>query len=143
MPVDKKNIHKGGLSFSKECERLGLEPTDELAKEFMMLSTHMWKLKHPGSKYSHLYERVPELREAIVIGRTFSHCGNCGKDASPHEKAHETVIGYGEHGPGCRTIYKYVTSDYSGEENKQACIRIRPDLEWIDMYPDIPPQRRG
>jgi hypothetical protein len=88
-------------------------------------------------KYDHIHEREPRLKEAIVIGRTFSHCGNCGRDADLHDRSHETVIGYGPHSPGCKIVYKYVTSDYSGDSIKVACQQLRPDLEWFDMYPQI------
>lgn len=98
------------------------------------------------SKYAHIHEREPRLKEAIIIGRTYSHCGNCGRDASPRDKTHETVIGYfaadlPEDDPqriGCGVEYKYVTSDYSGENQKEASMAMRPDLEWIDMYPPRP-----
>jgi hypothetical protein len=101
------------------------------------------------SKYRNLYERVPELAQAIVIGRSSSSCGACGRDANPHDKSHDVVVGYfaanlPEDSPeriGCHTEFEYVTSDYSGEDQKQACMEMRPDLEWIDMYPDSPARR--
>lgn len=49
----------------------------------------------------------------LIINRSDSRCGNCGKGASPHENAHLTILGYAEHNsPGCGEEWDSVESDY-------------------------------
>lgn len=68
--------------------------------------------------------------ETIVINHWDSKCLKCGKGATPDEKTHDTVLGYGvkEGEKGCGVEWKYKTSEYAGE------ISLRPDLVQIDYY---------
>jgi len=70
----------------------------------------------------------------LVINRTSSYCGNCGRGADPREKTHEKVIGYfpKDHlpEPGCHTRWVLVTSEY-GPEMEGPTLKMRPDLVWV------------
>lgn len=70
-------------------------------------------------------------KNTLIIDRWASYCGNCGKSTMPSDKTHKTIYGYGpENGSlGCGTTYLYVTSNYT--DSKEACLRVRPDLEWL------------
>ena len=74
---------------------------------------------------------VDEMDIAILyIDRSSSICGTCSEHCNPVEKSHETVLGYGGPTPGCGVQYTHVSSHYVGM--KEACLEMRPDLEWID-----------
>jgi hypothetical protein len=70
----------------------------------------------------------------LIINRTDSRCGACGKACDPREKRHATILGYGpDNGkPGCGAVWTHATSHYVGLGIEQAARRMRPDLEWID-----------
>jgi len=59
----------------------------------------------------------------LIINRSDSRCGNCGKSANPAEAKHDTVIGYNP-GPGCGQRWVLVDTDYLGLDPT----RTRPDL---------------
>lgn len=85
------------------------------------------------------YRKYPEsCAEALVIDRSASYCGNCGKDANPNQETHRDITGYNpEPGGGCGVRWKHVTSSYFGDNIEQAVRDMRPDLEWIEMFPEI------
>jgi hypothetical protein len=68
----------------------------------------------------------------ILVGSFSSHCNNCGKDTSPHEKTHAKVIGYVP-GEGCGVEFTHVASEYMGQE--ETVKAMRPDLEYVDYLP--------
>lgn len=78
----------------------------------------------------------------LVINRSDSICGGCERSADPMEAAHDTVFGWGPHGPGCGERYLYVDTDYMGIPELIIAIKeMRPDLEPVGMVanPMIPP----
>jgi hypothetical protein len=49
----------------------------------------------------------------IIINRSESRCGNCGKSAFMEEGGHYTIAGYKDNGlPGCGEEWDSVSSDY-------------------------------
>ncbi|QIQ63022.1 hypothetical protein SEA_MOAB_161 [Streptomyces phage Moab] len=49
----------------------------------------------------------------IIINRSESRCGNCGKGAFMEEQGHYTIAGYKDNGmPGCGEEWDSVSSDY-------------------------------
>lgn len=83
-------------------------------------------------------DRYPTLPDdTLVIDRTSSHCANCGGDADPSEKAHIHKIGYTP-GEGCGITWTKVSSSYIGQNQRESVQEMRPDLEWVDQYPDFP-----
>lgn len=81
--------------------------------------------------------KYPErAAKALVIDTSWSYCGACGRGAYPNQQAHIDVAGWRpKKGDGCGARWEYVTSNYAGENIKRACLEVRPDLEWMDMYP--------
>lgn len=68
----------------------------------------------------------------LIIGRSNSRCGTCGKGADPYQKFHVSVLQYSpDWVEGCGAKWDVVTSDYSGEEMRQAVVDMRPDLPFI------------
>lgn len=70
----------------------------------------------------------------LVINRSSSTCGDCGRGADPNEKSHKTIIEYSPDtgSKGCGAKWTKVSSDYSGKDNKRRTMEMRPDLEWVD-----------
>ena len=66
---------------------------------------------------------------ALIINRSDSRCGMCGKNADPHETEHRMERMRGE---GCGAPFTEMTSDYTGME--EACKRLRPDLPWKGLW---------
>jgi hypothetical protein len=68
---------------------------------------------------------------ALVINTWSSTCGACGKPADPHEKYHDTLLGYGpDNGePGCGVKWEFVDTDYVGGGVAEAAKGMRPDLK--------------
>ena len=49
----------------------------------------------------------------LIINRTDSKCGDCGKSANPDESGHYTILGYVDNGSsGCGKEWDSVSSDY-------------------------------
>ncbi len=69
------------------------------------------------------------MNHALIINLSDSKCGNCGKNANLHDKTHDWTYGY-QPGPGCGVRWVFMTSDYAGQDIKNACLRLRPDLVW-------------
>lgn len=67
----------------------------------------------------------------LIINRTDSKCGACGRGADPYAKSHDKVIGY-KPGPGCGATWTHVTSSYRGGGIEEATLEMRPDLDWFD-----------
>ena len=65
----------------------------------------------------------------IAINRSDSRCGGCNRNADPHESAH--VMEHME-GEGCGATYAFVTSDYTGFEDRVAA--MRPDLPFRALF---------
>lgn len=71
----------------------------------------------------------------LIINRTDSKCDECGRSCDPHEKSHETNLGWNDEiraQPGCGTTYTQVSSDYMGMD--ETVQRMRPDLEWVSVF---------
>lgn len=72
----------------------------------------------------------------LIINLSDSQCGNCGKPADPYETHHFSGNYKMTSRPApnpCGQEYKYLSSNYTGNSVKQACIEMRPDLEWIGI----------
>lgn len=74
--------------------------------------------------------------KVLVINRSDTVCGNCGKGATYQEKKHETILGYSKNYPskdGCGVEWTHVTSHYVGVPGLYERIQeLRPDLIFID-----------
>ena len=68
----------------------------------------------------------------LIINRSDSKCGNCGKPADPHESHHDTVRYWQDETEGCHQRFVLVTSHYVGARIKEAVTAMRPDLAWVD-----------
>ena len=66
----------------------------------------------------------------LIINRSDSRCGNCGRSADPKEPTHEKVLGYSP-GEGCHQRFVLMDSDYMGIGMREACERLRSDLTWV------------
>jgi hypothetical protein len=76
------------------------------------------------------------LSEALIINRSNSKCGACGKGASPHDTRHDDIVDWTPvPGGGCGIEWRYVTSAYTNSE--EWCREMRPDLEWFDRWPGL------
>lgn len=75
------------------------------------------------------------LKHTLIINRNDSKCGNCGRDCDFNEKRHDTLLGYDDDNgkPGCRYLWKYVASDYTGMDERLK--KMRPDLELMSTRP--------
>lgn len=73
----------------------------------------------------------------LVINRSDSRCGECGKPCDPHAKAHDVLLGWGPTNgdPGCGAEWDRVGSDYAGPDMEAAVRRMRPDLTWDPAWP--------
>jgi hypothetical protein len=62
----------------------------------------------------------------LIINRTDSRCGGCGRSADPNEAGHYTELGW--HGPkaGCGMLFVRARSDYTDITGSR-----RPDLPWV------------
>jgi hypothetical protein len=67
----------------------------------------------------------------LVINRSDSRCGYCGRPADPYEKRHDTINDWGRKSEGCHTRFVLLTSHYIGDGIKRAATEMRPDLEWV------------
>lgn len=83
--------------------------------------------------------RYPErLHAALIIDRSWSFCGACGRGAYPEQEIHADLAGWHpERGSGCGVKWTHVSSNYSGDKMKEGAMDMRPDLEWIDMFPNM------
>lgn len=70
----------------------------------------------------------------LIIGRTTSWCGYCGRDADPTEKGHYTLLGFGQQNgePGCQVVWTMVTPDGYGAGIEEAVRAMRPDLTFLE-----------
>lgn len=71
-------------------------------------------------------------KHILTINRFDSNCNNCLDGADPTEKEHNIVVGYSKREKGCGVKWTHVTSDYSGQTQKESVMKMRPDLTWID-----------
>lgn len=69
------------------------------------------------------------INETLIINRYDSKCGCCGKGASTEQVEHDKALGWGNQGKGCGVKFKYVSSSYTGMDQRVAA--MRPDLELI------------
>lgn len=72
----------------------------------------------------------------LIIGTWSSKCENCGKSCDPHEKTHETCLGWSEKEraqKGCGVTYTHVTTYYT--HLLKTAQRMRPDLIFINPFP--------
>lgn len=72
----------------------------------------------------------------LIINRSESKCGNCGRPANPHETHHISVPSYQPStSPGCGQRWVLARSDYIGYDKTFAS--IRPDLTWVSFDPAV------
>lgn len=70
----------------------------------------------------------------LIIDRSASKCGACGRDANPHDEIHRDVIGYNPvPNGGCHVRWTQVSTFYTGAEQEAAVREMRPDLEWAGL----------
>ena len=83
--------------------------------------------------------KYPECaREALIVDRFHSSCGACGKGADPAQKTHRDVVTYMvgvTKDAGCGVRWTQIASMYVGPGARKAAEELRPDLEWVDLYP--------
>jgi hypothetical protein len=87
------------------------------------------------------YPTVPEA--TLLIGRNESSCNACGGAADLNARSHDVLLGYGPSNgqPGCGVTWTHVAATYTGTED--AVRQMRPDLEFVQLFPDrITKQRR-
>lgn len=55
------------------------------------------------------------MNSYVSVGRSSSKCGHCGRGASCHALAHDTIIEYGPDTgkPGCGAIFLWCTPTYT------------------------------
>lgn len=79
-------------------------------------------------------EKSEQQKQTLIINRSNSSCGNCGRGCNPHSKTHDVIYEYsptsGEKS-GCGIEWRYVRSDYIGDGMAEACKTMRPDLVWV------------
>jgi hypothetical protein len=76
-----------------------------------------------------------DYSRTVIIGGSFSTCGNCNQNANFREKSHLTVPGTKMLGlEGCGMQWTSVSSDECRQEDVSV---LRPDLEWIEPTSDI------
>jgi len=83
-----------------------------------------------------LREGKTETEDTAVlhVGRSYSRCGNCGKDTLPRAIRHIDVSGYQpEEGGGCGALFVALRSEGCSREELQ---RVRPDLP-VDESPEL------
>lgn len=86
-------------------------------------------------------KRYPEhASKALIVDRFHSSCGACGKGANPNQETHRDVLTYMvgvTKDAGCGVRWTQIASAYIGPNSKKAATDLRPDLEWIDLYPSV------
>lgn len=81
-------------------------------------------------------DTIPDA--TLVIDRSSSTCANCGKGANPSQETHEDIADWTPvPGGGCKIRWTHLSSNYAGRQQKIACVDMRPDLKWVDMFPDL------
>lgn len=79
-------------------------------------------------------EKSEQQKQTLIIDRSSSSCGNCGRGCSPLGKTHDVIIEYsatsGEK-PGCGIEWRYLRSNYVGGGMAESCKKMRPDLIWV------------
>lgn len=64
----------------------------------------------------------------LIIDKSESFCGDCGRYALYTELTHDSAFAQGE---GCGVAWEYVTSNYFGLGIGKFAAQARPDLKWI------------
>jgi hypothetical protein len=78
------------------------------------------------------------LAETLVIDRSWSYCGACGRGAFPDQDTHADVAGwFPEPAAGCGVRWTSVTSMYF--DAKDDVVDMRPDLAWIEPFASTRP----
>lgn len=114
----------------------------EYIEGFMRDAAKEYATSQVREAQNELFERFNRMKRTLIINRSSSHCGNCGVDADPYEKRHDTKLGYGAQNgeAGCHHFWQYVTSEYSNM--RKSCLEMRPDLVWLDDELENIKQRR-
>mgnify|MGYP000081181585 CR=1 FL=1 len=92
-----------------------------------MLFRRRVRQKHESPEAS--LEEVETLtvrQQTLIIGGSFSVCGNCSNNANLYEDSHDMKDMQGE---GCGVTWKYVATDVPGWDFSD----LRPDLIAIDL----------
>lgn len=87
------------------------------------------------------YENVPE--GTLIIGRFSSTCNSCGRGAATEQSVHDTIYEYSSQSDdcaGCGVIFTHVATDYAGEKIAKAIQEMRPDLEYVRLFPEYQPK---
>ena len=71
-----------------------------------------------------------ERQHILQVDRNTSRCGDCGKQAFPHEKTHAKLAGYGPTNgdPGCGVEWTHIAP---------VCIYAGVDTALAEMRPDL------
>lgn len=72
------------------------------------------------------------IKGTLIIGSTFSVCGDCGRNANWEEKGHHTEP---PRDIGCGVEWRYVTNDRGASAG--AVQKMRPDLEYHPMDQEL------
>lgn len=67
----------------------------------------------------------------LIIGKWFSKCSKCGRNADSSELHHKMLHMEGE---GCGARFTEVGAEYAGDSAEEACRSMRPDLPFIGVY---------
>lgn len=70
-------------------------------------------------------------RPVLIMDRSSSICGNCGKECDPNEYTHTKIVdnNFENKKSGCGVRWKYLTTNSRTIED--LIVKIRPDLELI------------
>lgn len=83
-------------------------------------------------------ELADRIRKTLFIERSYSICGNCGKQTLIKGKKHRAVSGWGPDEPGCMMHWEYLSTHYAlDDETVQHIKQLRPDLEYWDYFSDV------
>lgn len=74
------------------------------------------------------------LATALVVNRSDSRCGACGKGANPNDTKHTRILSWGDKGAGCDVTWTHVTSDYAGGGIEEAIQADWPHLVWFPQF---------
>lgn len=78
---------------------------------------------------------MKNMPHTLIINRSDSRCGNCGRNANPNDLHHDEVNDWGRISEGCHQRYVLLASDYYGPEWFYDRLKaMRPDLAWVDRW---------
>lgn len=69
----------------------------------------------------------------LIVNRTDSYCGSCGRSALPSETHHTITPGLSGEKPGCGDKFIYIASGYTMMKDKLT--KAYPHLIWAGFEP--------